>query len=63
MAQPSEQLQWLTRLFDALTEHQNKSASLEERTEVLRRMKILIDKIDGVVSSSEPDEHAKISRD
>jgi len=26
-------------------------------------MKILIDKIDDVVSSSEPDEHSKISRD
>jgi hypothetical protein len=62
MSQPSEQLQWLTHLFDALAQHQNESASLEQRTEVLCRMKILIDKIDGVVFASwEPGKNAKIS--
>jgi len=62
MAQSAEQLQLLTHLFDALAQHQDESASLEQRTEVLRRMKILIDKIDGMVcAASKPDEHAKIS--
>jgi len=49
MSQSAEQLQLLTHLFDALAQHQDESASLEQRTEVLRRMKILIDKIDGMV--------------
>jgi hypothetical protein len=62
MSQSSEQLQWLSHLFDALAEHQDESASVEQRTEVLCRMKILIDKIDGVVSSPcEPDKDAKTS--
>jgi len=61
MSQSSEQLQLLTHLFDALTQHQDQSASLEQRTEVLCRMKILLDKIDGVVFAREPDKDAKIS--
>jgi len=51
----------LTHLFDALAQHQDQSASLEQRTEVLCRMKILLDKIDGVVFAREPDKDAKIS--
>jgi|GraSoi_2013_40cm_1033754.scaffolds.fasta_scaffold97206_1 hypothetical protein len=61
MSQSSEQLQLLTHLFDALAQHQDQSASLEQRTEVLCRMKILLDKIDGVVFAREPDKDAKIS--
>ena len=52
----------LTHLFDALAQHQDQSASLEQRTEVLCRMKILLDKIDSVVfAAREPDTNAKIS--
>jgi hypothetical protein len=62
MSQSSEQLQLLTRLFDALAQHQNESASLEQRTEVLCRVKILIDKIDGLgFAARDPKKNAKIS--
>jgi hypothetical protein len=61
MSQSSEQLQLLTHLFDALAQHQDQSASLEQRTEVLCRMKILLDKIDGLGFAREPDKDAKIS--
>ena len=62
MSQSSEQLQLLTHLFDALAQHQNESASLEQRTEVLCRMRILIDKIDGLgFAAREHGKNAKIS--
>jgi hypothetical protein len=62
MSQSSEQLQLLTHLFDVLAQHQNESASLEQRAEVLCRMKILIDKIDGLgFAAREPEKNAKIS--
>ena len=53
MPNPSERFEWLAQLFDALVERLNQSASLEERTQLLDRMKILIDKLDGVVFSAE----------
>jgi hypothetical protein len=49
---PSEQLWWLLRSYDALAERLNGCASLEERKQLLLRMKILIDKIDGLIFST-----------
>ena len=48
-----ERFEWLAQLFDALVERLNESANLDERTQLLNRMKILIDKLDGVVFSAE----------
>jgi hypothetical protein len=47
MSKTSEQLQWLAELYDVLVERLNESTSSEERRELLCRMKILLDKLDG----------------
>ena len=52
MLKPSERFQWLAQQFDAIVERLNESTSLEERKQLLRRMKFLLDKIDGVVFSA-----------
>jgi hypothetical protein len=52
MLEPSDYLRWLERQFDAQAQRLNESTSLEERTQSLRRMKILIDKIDSAIVSA-----------
>jgi hypothetical protein len=55
MLETSDQIQWLAHQFDALVARLKESTSLEERMQLLRRMKILIDKIDAVISSGKQD--------
>ena len=45
MSGPSEQSRGLAYMFDALGNRMHESTSLEERTELLRRMKVLSDKL------------------
>jgi hypothetical protein len=52
MPTPSDQIEWLAHQFDALVARLKQSTSLEERMQLLRRMKILIDKIDAVILSA-----------
>jgi len=48
----SPYLEWLAELFDEHAQRLNASTNSEERTLLLRRMKILLDKIDGEIASS-----------
>jgi hypothetical protein len=52
MTRYSERFQWLARQFDALVKDLNASASMEEQRELFRRMKVLIDEIDALISFS-----------
>jgi hypothetical protein len=58
MPKPPDYLQWLAQLFDEQIQRLHESKSLEERTQLLRRMKILIDKIDGAILSALQDKPA-----
>ena len=44
--------QWLSQKFDGLVEKLNDTDDPEERKETLRRMRVLLDELDVVVSSS-----------
>jgi hypothetical protein len=62
MSKTSEQLKWLAELYGALAERLNESTSLEERRELLCRMKILLDKLDGgVLTADERDKQETTS--
>lgn len=52
MPERSERFRWLAHQIGALLESLNECPSLEERKQLLRRMKILIDKIDGLILST-----------
>jgi hypothetical protein len=52
MSKHSERFHWLAQQFDAIVKRLNESTNLEERKQLLRRMKFLLDKIDGVVFSA-----------
>jgi hypothetical protein len=54
MPKSSERFQFLAHEFDSLVEKYNESPtpSLEERTKLLRRMKVLIVEIDMLILSS-----------
>jgi hypothetical protein len=62
MPQPSERLQFLTHQFDTLVEGLNSSPDMEERKQLLERMMIVIDEIDGLIFCDlKPDTHADAS--
>jgi hypothetical protein len=62
MPQPSERLQFLSQQFDALVEGLNNSSDMEERKQLLQRMMIVIDEIDGLIFSDlKSDTHADAS--
>ena len=48
MPNPSDRFQLLANQFDTLVESLNESSILEERRDLLRQMKILLDEIDGL---------------
>ncbi len=48
MSSPSERFRRLAHQFEALLESLNESPSSKKRKQLLRRMKILIDEIDGL---------------
>jgi hypothetical protein len=52
MPKHSQRFQSLSQQFEALVESLNDSPSLKERKQLLRRMKILIDEIDGLILST-----------
>jgi hypothetical protein len=52
MTNPSGRFLWLANQFEALAERLNESLSTEERTKVLKRMKILINEIDQLIAST-----------
>ena len=52
MTNPSERFHWLADQFDALVENLDECSSMEERKRVLKRMKILIDKLDQIILST-----------
>ena len=63
MPSPSERFQRLAHQFEALLESLNESPSSKKRNQLLRRMKILIDEIDGLdLSTLELDEETASSR-
>ena len=53
MSKTSEKLQWLAELYGVLVERPNESTSSEERRELLCRMEILLDKLDGESSTAD----------
>jgi hypothetical protein len=52
MSSPTEQFQSLSQQLDVLVSELHKPKSVNERARLLRRMKILIDKIDELNSPS-----------
>jgi hypothetical protein len=52
MASRPDRLQWLTQQFNDLSASLSHAASSEERVELLRRMKAVIDEIDALIFSS-----------
>jgi len=48
----TERLKWLNGQLDALTNTLDNSVNTEERKEVLRRMKFLINEIDLIIHNS-----------
>ena len=51
MRQPSERLEFLAHQFDTLVEGLNNSPDMEDRKQLLQRMLVLIDEIDGLIFS------------
>lgn len=49
---PLDRFLWLANQFEALVERLNVSPSVEERSKLLRRIKILIDEIDQLIFST-----------
>jgi hypothetical protein len=52
MPRPATRFQWLAQQFDMLVETINECEDPKKRKPLLRRMKVLIDEIDVVVSAS-----------
>ncbi len=62
MPKDPERFNWLTVQFKALLEGLKEVPNLKKRKQLLRRMKILIDEIDGLISSDlKQDEQNTIS--
>jgi hypothetical protein len=49
MPKPSDEIPWLAHQLDDLVAPLKESTSLEERTQLLHRMRVLIGKIDAVI--------------
>jgi hypothetical protein len=52
MPMPKERFQWLAHEFDTLVKKTNECSNMEERRTLLRRMRILIEEIDALISST-----------
>jgi hypothetical protein len=52
MLNASERFQWLAREFEALLENLDESSTPDERKQLRKRMKTLLDEIDDLVFSS-----------
>jgi hypothetical protein len=54
MSQPSEPFEQLSQELDKVSENLSKVSGAEERTQLLRRMRSLLEEIDRLQSHSEP---------